>query len=823
MNRKMTNFIVMEVYMKHKDIIDRMTLEEKAALLGGKGEWQTWDIPRLHIPEMYLSDGPSGVRRQAGAGDHLGLNPSLPATCVPSAATVASSWDVELAEQIGRTLGEEALVEDVQILLGPGMNMKRSPLCGRNFEYYSEDPILAGRIAAGYIKGVQSQGVRACAKHFAVNSQEERRMAVNAVVDERTLREIYLTQFEISVKEGGVGAIMTSYNEVNGCYTNESEHLLKDILRGDWNYQGMVVTDWGGSNDHVAGVRAGSELEMPAPGLDSARQLIRAVRDGSLSMEDIDARVDTLLDAILETTAAAKNKPADFDKEAHNDIARKAAARCAILLKNEDSLLPLQKGTRVAVIGDFAFEPRYQGAGSSQVNNTFLENITDRLGDYKDDIEVIGTSRGYKRDGSEDEALAREAVDLASRADVVLYFFGLNEMSESEGLDRTHLRIPANMIILLKQMAKANPRIVGILSGGSPIEMEWDADLKAILHGYLTGQAGGGAILDLLTGKVNPSGKLAETYPVRYEDTPAYNYYPARERNTDHREAIYIGYRYYDTAGVPVKYPFGFGLSYTTFAYSGLQVDDKGVTFTITNTGRMDGAEIAQLYIGLPGAKVFRAKRELKGFTKVFLKAGESKEVTIPFDAYTFRYWNVKTNQWEVEGGTYTIEIGQSIADIVLTGSLAVQGTTEVLPYDPDEIPSYYKADIKNVSDTEFSKVLGYPVPDGSWGSVLTENDAICQMKNAKLGLARFAYNILEGKRKKAEAAGKPDLNILFIYNMPFRAIAKMTGGAVSKDMVDGMVDAVNGHFFGGIGKVIGGYFRNGRENKAYEKKLRGE
>ncbi len=809
--------------MKHQDLLDKMTLEEKAAFLGGKGEWQTWDFPRLGIPEMYLSDGPSGVRRQAGAGDHLGLNPSLPATCVPSAATVASSWDVSLAEEIGRTLGEEAMCENVQVLLGPGMNMKRSPLCGRNFEYYSEDPYLAGKIATGYIRGVQSQGVRACAKHFAVNSQEERRMAVNAVVDERTLREIYLTQFEIAVKEGGVKAIMTSYNELNGEYTNENTHILKDILRGEWGYDGMVVTDWGGSNSHVAGVKAGSDLEMPAPGLDSARQLIAAVKDGSLTMEEIDARVDTLLDAVLSTTEAAKGHKEEFDKAAHNDIARKAAAQCAVLLKNEDSILPLKKGTKVAVVGDFAFEPRYQGAGSSSVNNTFLENITDKLADYAEDIEVTAVVRGYKRDGSNDEILKAEAVAAAKNAEVVLYFFGLNEMSESEGLDRTHIFIPQNMVDVLKAMADVNPNIVGILSGGSPIDMTWDDDLKAILHGYLTGQAGGGAILDLLTGKLSPSGKLAETYSIRYEDTPAYNYYPAKERNTNHKEGPYIGYRYFDTAGVPVKYPFGFGLTYTTFAYSDLSVSDKGATFKITNTGSFDAAEIAQLYVGLPGAKVFRAKKELKGFAKVFLAAGESKTVTIPFDEYTFRYWNVKTNKWEIEGGRYEIMIGASVEDIKLTASLPVAGTTEVLPYDAAKIPSYYSADIKNVSDAEFAEILGYPVPDGSWGRILTENDAICQLKNAKSGLARFAFGILEGKKKKADEAGKPDLNILFIYNMPFRAIAKMTGGAVSKDMVDGIVTLVNGHFFRGLGKVIGGYFANGRENKAFEKKIKGE
>ena len=807
--------------LKHKDLISQMTVEEKTAFLGGKGEWMTWDFPRLGIPEMFMSDGPSGVRRQAGAGDHLGLNPSLPATCVPSAATVASSWDPALAEEIGRTLGEEAMAEDVQILLGPGMNMKRSPLCGRNFEYYAEDPYLAGKMAAGYIKGVQSQNVRACAKHFAVNSQEERRMAVNAVLDERTLRELYLTQFEISVKEGGVKAIMTSYNEVNGSYTNESTHLLRDILRGDWGYQGMVVTDWGGSNDHVDGVKAGSDLEMPAPGLDSARQLMKALEEGRLTMEELDERVDCLLDAVLETTEAAKGHPEDFDTEAHHLTARRAASQCAVLFKNEDGLLPLKKGTRAAIVGDFAFEPRYQGAGSSMVNCTKVETVEEMVKEEKD-FTVTAMVRGYKRDGSADQALLDEAVAAAKEADVVLYFFGLNEMSESEGLDRTHIHIPQNMVDVLKAMADVNPNIVGVLSAGASIEMSWDGYCKSILHGYLTGQAGGGAILDLLTGRANPSGKLAESYPEALEDTSCYKYYPAKERNTEHREGIYVGYRYYDTAGVKVRYPFGFGLSYTSFAYEGLTVTKEGASFTLTNTGDRDGAEVAQLYVSLPGAEVFRPRKELKGFAKVFLKAGESRKVTIPFDDKTFRYWNVKTGRWAVEGGTYQILIGASSADIRLSGDLAVEGTGDPNPYVKADMPSYYSGRVADVPDAEFEKLLGHPIPDGSWGSTLTENDAICQLKNARLGLARFAYGILEGKRKKAEEAGQPDLNILFIYNMPFRAIAKMTGGAVSKDMVDGMVEAVNGHFFGGLGKIIGGYFRNGRENKKFEKKIRG-
>ena len=808
--------------MKHKDLIDQLTLEEKAALLGGKGEWDSRDIPRLNIPSMIMSDGPHGLRRQAGAGDHLGLNASLPATCFPTAATMANSWDKDLGTEVGVALGEEAKAMGVNILLGPGMNIKRSPLCGRNFEYFSEDPYLAGKMAASYVKGIQSQGVYSCIKHFAVNSQEERRMAMNAVVDERTLREIYLTGFELAIDEAKPGSIMTSYNQVNGEYANESMHLLKDILRGDWGFDGFVVSDWGGANDHVTAVKAGSDLEMPAPGLGSARELVEAVKSGNLSMEDLDARVDELLDAVLTTTEAAKGHSEEFDIEGHHALARKAAANCAILLKNEDGILPLKAGTKVAVVGDFAFLPRYQGAGSSMVNSTKVETIENLIKEEKD-LTVTSMCHGYKRSGEADAALLSEAVKAAEGADVVLYFFGLDEMSESEGLDRTHMHIPQVQIDVLRAMAKVNPNVVGVISAGSSIEMEWEDSLKAILHGYLTGQAGAGAMLDLLTGRVNPSGKLTETYSMVYEDIPSSAYYPAKERNSDYREAMYVGYRYFDTYKKAVRYPFGFGLSYTTFEYSDLKVDDKGVTFTITNTGSCDGAEVAQLYVGLPGSKILRAEKELKGFAKVFLKAGESKTVAIPFDKYTFRYWNVKKNGWAVEGGTYAISVGSSVADICLTGTLEVAGDAAPAPYDEAKLAAYREGKLKEIPDEAFAELLGGPVPDGSWTGELTENDAICQLVNAKSGLARFVYKQLEKKKQAADAAGKPDLNVLFIYNMPFRAIGKMTGGAVDKKMVEGMVEVVNGHFFGGLGKVIGGYFANGRENKKYEKLLKGD
>ena len=765
--------------MKHEEMIKKMTLEEKAAFLSGKGEWQTWDFERLGIPSMYCSDGPHGIRKQAGAGDHLGLNPSLPATCFPTAATMANSWDPALGEEIGRALGEEARVQDVHVVLGPGLNIKRSPLCGRNFEYFSEDLYLAGKMAAGYVRGIQSKGRYACPKHFAVNSQELRRMAMNAVVDERTLREIYLTGFEIAVKEGGAKALMTSYNQVNGTYSNENTHLLKDILREEWGYEGIVITDWGGSNDHVKGVAAGSDLEMPTPGMDSARQIVKAVQENRIPEEAVDACVDRLLDAVLTLTGRQEEKPSEFDKEAHHALAKKAAAQSAVLLKNQEDILPLKPGTHVALIGDFAFEPRYQGAGSSMVNTIKLDKMSELIGGY--DLTVVGMARGYKRDGEADTVLEKEAVDLAQSVDVVLYCFGLDELSESEGVDRTHMRIPQNQITLLEAMARVNENIVGILSAGAVVEMPWHTSLKALLHGYLYGQAGAGAMLDIISGKVNPSGRLNETYPVRYEDTPAFKYFPSEERNSEYREALYVGYRYYDTAKVRVLYPFGFGLSYTEFQYRDLTVNPEGAEFTLTNTGNRDGAEVAQLYIGMKDGKVFRPAKELKGFQKVFLKAGESRRVHIPFDDKTFRYWNVRTDQWETEGGTYTIMIGASCLDIRLRTETEIEATTDTYPYYTNRMPSYYSGLIGQVEDQEFQELLGYPIPSGKWNGDLTVNDAICQMYYAKSPAARFVYK-------------------------------KLT-----------QMKMVNGHLFRGLGHTIAGFFRNQRQNRKYVKRISGK
>lgn len=804
--------------MKHQDIIEKMTLEEKCAYLSGKNAWDTRSFSSIGVDVLHHADGPTGVRKQAGKGDHLGLNASVPATCFPTAATLANSWDVRLLEKVGEGLGIEAAAEDVNVLLGPGINIKRNPLCGRNFEYYSEDPYLSGKLAAAMIKGIQSNGIAACVKHFAVNSQELRRMAMDSVLDERTLREIYITAFEIAIKEGKPKSLMTSYNMVNGVYANENEHLLMDILRKDIGFDGMVVTDWGASNDHALGVKNGSSLEMPAPGLDSARELLEALKTGKISESDIDVRVDELIDITLSTKN--KKKPQDKAKmfEDNNALAREAARKSIVLLKNEENILPLDKSKKVAIIGDFAFSPRYQGAGSSMVNATIVEDAQKLI--KKLDLNIIGMAHGYSRKDKEDKLLVNEAIELAKQADIVLYFFGLNEASESEGLDRTHLRIPNNQVELLEKLSKVNENIVGIISAGSCIEMPWEKNLKGILHGYLFGQAGMGAVFELLNGEYSPSGKLSESIVKKYEDVPNIKYYPSKERTSEYRESIFVGYRYFTTANVPVMYPFGYGLSYTKFKYSDIEADRDKVSFYIENTGEFAGEEIAQLYIGLKESKIFRAKLELKGFEKVSLNSGEKKKVTILFDDKAFRFYNVATNAFEIESGEYDIYIGSSCVDIRLQSKVSVEGNATVFPYNKSDLPSYFDGNVTNVSDEEYRALLVREIPDGSWSGELGINDALCQMYYAKSFIARHAYKVLDKRLKKSLEAGVPDLNTLFQFNMPFRAIGKMSNGQVSMEMVDAILLLVNGHFFKGLTGIIKGYFKNRKANKIYKEKF---
>ena len=802
--------------MKHADILAKLTLEQKCALLSGKNTWQTQSYPKQGVPSIWLSDGPNGLRKQAGAADHLGLNPSEPATCFPTAATMANSWDPALGEEIGRALGEETAAYRVNVLLGPGLNVKRSPLCGRSFEYFSEDPYLSGKMAAGYVRGIQANGVAACPKHFAVNSQELRRMASDSILDERTLRELYLTAFEIVVKEAKPKSIMSSYNKVNGVYANENEHLLLDILRKEWGFEGAVITDWGGSNDHVEGVKNGSTLEMPSPGLGAARRLLKALDEGEISEHTIDTRVDELLDLVLSTDEAVRKAPRTFDKEAHHQLAKKAAAESIVLLKNEGNILPLKHGKKITLIGDFAITPRYQGAGSSMVNPTKVDSLKDAA--ETAGLNLLGYCSGYERSGKPNKAYLDEAVTQARLADIVILCIGLDESSESEGLDRTHICIPAVQKDVLNAVTAVNPNVVAVVSAGSVIETDWTAKCKAVVHGYLGGQAGAGAMMDVLTGWQNPCGKLAETIPLNYADTPASNYFPGKKQNVEYREGLYIGYRYYETANKAVRYPFGYGLSYTTFAYSDLKVKEDSATFTITNTGDRDGAEIAQLYVAKPDAKIFRPARELKGFAKVFLKAGESKTVTIPLDDKAFRYWNTSSGRWEREGGTYQILIGASVQDIRLTAELSVQGTAAPNPYAGRQLTHYQTGDIKAVPNAEFEALLGHPVPEEK--TVIDRTMTLGELNHSRSPLCWLIAGVLTFLLRTGEKRGKPDLNILFQYNMPLRALAQMTNGAIGDEFVDGLVLEAKGFWIIGILRALVGLVQNFVSNSRYQAKL---
>lgn len=789
--------------LKYESIISKMSLEEKALMMSGKNTWQTVDFEKYGIPSMTMSDGPHGLRRQAGAGDHLGLNASLPATCFPTAATVANSWDEELGEEIGAALAEEAATMDVNVILGPGLNIKRSPLCGRNFEYFSEDPYHAGKMAAAYVRGMQSQGGSACPKHFAVNSQELRRMANDSVVDERTFREIYTTGFEIAVKEGKAKAIMSAYNEINGVYANENSHLLQEILVDEWGFDGCVISDWGGSNDHALGVQNGSHLEMPGTGKSGMRDIVKAVQAGTLKEEVLDQRLDELLSLIFATHGTTeKAKGTTFDVEAHHKLARKAAEESIVLLKNQDNILPLKPGTKVAVIGDFARKPRYQGAGSSLVNPAKEpEAILDMIGEY--DIVMVSYEQGYVRNRPPKMDLLRKAKEAAKGADVVLFFGGLDEISESEGLDRTHMMMPEAQGMLIDELSTVNENLVVVLSAGSAIEMPWHQYVKGIVHGYLGGQAGASAMLNVLTGKVNPSGRLNETYPIHYEDTPCYHYYPGKERSSEFREALYVGYRYYTTIDKKVRYPFGYGLSYTKFRYYNLKVNEQGVTFGIENTGDVAGAEVAQLYIGKKSDTVFRPVRELKGFKRVVLAPGEETEVTIPFDDKTFRFFDTRTNTWEIESGEYQIMIGTDAETMQLQAPMQVNGTVAEGPYRRDKMPEYFSGKVKVVGDEAFEQLYGRPIPDGSWSGEIGMNDAVCQLYYGKGIIGKIFYGVLRLMLKISEWQGKPNLNVLFNYNMPLRGYAKMTGGFVTMEMARALTEMANGHRIKGTAHLI--------------------
>jgi len=796
--------------MKHSELISKMTLREKAALCSGADFWHLNTVERLGLKTIMVSDGPHGLRKTTGKKDKTDLMGSIPAVCFPTAVTTACSWDEELLFEMGQTLGDECRAENISVLLGPGMNIKRSPLCGRNFEYFSEDPYLAGKMAAAMIKGVQSKGIGTSVKHFAANSQETRRMTIDSVVDERTLREIYLAGFEIAVKEGKPWTVMNAYNRLNGEYCAENRHLLTEVLRDDWGFDGVVLTDWGAENEIVDGIKAGQNLEMPGSNGLAAKKLVDAVMEGELDEEILDESVDKVVDLIMKSLETLGSY--EYDKQAHHEIARRVAEASMVLLKNEDGILPLKKNQKVALIGEMAKAPRYQGAGSSQINAKNIDNAFDAM--TADGCSFV-YARGYDktRDVTSLENL-KEAVFAAKNADVAVVFVGLTDEFESEGFDREHMSIPKCHSELIKAVAKANPNTIVVLSGGAPVEMPWLGEVKGLLNAYLGGEASGSAVVNLLYGKVNPSGRLAETYPLVLGDNPSFNNFPGSHKAVEYREGLYVGYRYYDTAKKEVRFPFGYGLSYTSFEYSDLKFSKKNfkdteaitVSVKVKNTGSVAGAETVQFYVKDVNSTAYRPEKELKGFRKVYLEAGEEKTVSITLDKRSFAYFNVNINDWHVESGDFVILCGASSRDIRLEGKVRVNSTNKEAVI-PVAASCYYSADIMNVSDEDFTQLLGREIPyrdeecrEITLNSPLEDADftKAGQMVNkALVGVFRALSN---------GNAAQERMMTSMALQIPIRCFVSMSMGVFTPEMAEGLCLILNGKgTLKGIGKIVSG------------------
>jgi beta-glucosidase len=731
-----------------KAFIATMTLEEKASLLSGKDFWYTKAIPRLGIESWMMTDGPHGMRKQATSAEKVGLLESVPATCFPTGASLASTWNPELIGEMGRAMGIEARSEGVRVLLGPAVNIKRSPLCGRNFEYLSEDPYLAGEIAKAHIRGIQSVGVGTSIKHFAVNNQEKFRMAVDAIVDERTLREIYLPAFERAIKDAKPWTVMCAYNKVNGTYCSENRKLLTEILRDEWGYEGTLVTDWTACDDRVEGLLAGQDLEMPGNGGINDKEVVKAVRSGRISEADVDRAVSRLL-ALHERAMAADDLPSvKADHAANHEIARRVAGESAILLKNERQALPLSPSRKIALIGAFAEKPRYQGSGSSHIQPTKLSTLLDALKEQYPDLTY---ARGYRLEtGEVDEALLDEAVRAARAADVAVVCAGLTDIYESEGFDRAHLKLPASHDALIEAVAAARPETVVVLSNGAPVEMPWITKVPAVLEAYLAGQAGGLAIADILTGKTNPSGKLAESFPLRLEDTPCYLNFPGSRERVEYREGVFVGYRHYDSVKEAVLFPFGHGLSYATFEYADLLVsgmpDDGGsvtASVTVKNTGSVAGKETVQFYVSPKSREVPRPEQELKGFAKVSLEPGESTRVSVTLDARAFSWYDADSASWRISPGAYDIRAAASSRDVRQSAEIRSRGT---------------------------------PLPRRAWSRTDTVSDILRYGEFKKL-----ADEVLTFIRGKFAGSAKPGtaedlMNEAMFLEMPLRALGQFGG-----------------------------------------------
>lgn len=786
-----------------KEILAQMTLEEKVALCDGENFWNLKAMEKYDIPSIMVCDGPHGLRKKDYSKKGDSLSNSVPAISYPTAATTAASWDPELLYEMGVALGKKCLKEEVGVLLGPGINMKRSPLCGRNFEYFSEDPVLAGELAAGFINGVQSMGVGTSLKHFCANSQETRRMTCDSVVDERALREIYLTAFEIAVKKARPWTVMNSYNKINGVHGSENRHTQTEILRDEWGFDGVVVSDWGAVNDRVLGFKNGNDLEMPSSSGSGTKKIVEAVKNGEIDEALVNERALNMLNLIKKAADGAKKNYAYNDAD-DQPFARKVAAESMVLLKN-DGILPLKKDGKIAVIGELARTPRYQGAGSSHINPTKLDNTLEEIAKLGFNVEF---AQGYElsnKKAKKNDKLIAKAAELAKTCDTAVVFIGLTDEYEAEGFDRTHMNLPEAHDKLVAEIVKANKNVVVVLAGGSPVEMPWADDVTAILNSYLGGQAGAGAVADILSGAVNPSGKLPETYPMCYNCTPAKNNFPGNPASVEYRESVYIGYRYYDKIEKKVRFPFGFGLSYTTFEYSDIKLDKASMTdedtltvkFNVKNTGKVAGYEIAQLYVSDKESTIYRPVKELKGFKKVWLEPGETKEVSIELSKRAFAFYNVNINDWCVESGDFDILVGASSADIKLTATVNVTAPAVEIPDYSKVAPLYYTGEVQNVPEEQFVAVLGRELPPSTYDpnrklGIVDTFESCSHTKNS-----RKMYNLL----KKLVPAGFAQAIAL---QTPFRDFISMSGGVFSEQMAEGLVRLLSGEK-GGIRMIIKG------------------
>ncbi|MGN1190611.1 MAG: beta-glucosidase [Candidatus Ornithospirochaeta sp.] len=773
--------------MDIKKIVSSMTLEEKIAYCTGKDFWHTKDIKRLDVPSIMVSDGPNGLRCQKDEADMLGVNVSLPATCFPSSVTAAQTWDIELIEKQGKAIGKEAKKENVSVVLGPGCNIKRNPLGGRNFEYYSEDPILAGEIAASWIQGVEKEGVGASLKHFAANSQEYKRLISDSIMDERTLREIYLSAFERAVKKGNPSTVMCSYNKINGVYSSDNKSLLTDILRKEWGWNGCVITDWGALHDRIEAYKAGCDLSMPGGSKYMEDATLKAVKEGRLSEKRIDETVERIL-SLVEKSGKTEKEEVDWNE--HHRVALKIAEKGAVLLKNEDKILPLKEDEDIALFGFMAGKMRYQGTGSSHINP---KNLIEPIEFFKDKPWIAGVDEN----GNFDECAIKEITEGAKKHRVIIAFVGLPESYESEAFDRDTMKMPSGYLKLLEVLTEANPNTVAVLFSGSVVDMSWENSVKAILYMGLPGEAGGEALYNLIYGKAVPGGKLAETWPLKYSDVPSSDSWG--KVNAEYREGIYVGYRYYDKAKMKVRYPFGYGLSYTEFEYSNLIVEGRKVSLTVKNVGEYDGDEVVELYIKNPEKNGYRSLRELRGFSRVRLNRGEEKRVSFTL---TDRDFSIYDGGWRAIGGDYTIEIGSSSRDIRLSALIHIEGDEPRRELDG----SWYCDPVGKPSKEEFERLIGRSVEEYKprHKGEYTMDNSCMEMKEHSL-IMKIQYRVTENIISKSYGGKKdysdPGFKMMMVASAdcPLRTSIINSGGTLTERMARSFLLMANGKCIKGI------------------------